>query len=300
MVKIPVPPFKDVTKRSSDLLTKDFPADKQEYKVEFKGVADNDVKIESNVTTKIPDGSSVGTVNTKYTNKPYGTTTSLEINTKKEAKLEISMEDYHAPGLKTGIALNYKPEDKWVTVTSEYKHENGNVSAQVDYGKSAGIMLEGSASVGGQGFTLAGNAQYQIGSNDNELKKLHSILGYSTSDFDVALFAKHTAAEGKTEEKNIMGLSYFHKFAPNWIVGGEATFDTIPPEASPKLVFGSQYKMAEDTIIKAKFDTDAKLGLSYIQQYNKYTRFNLGGTIDTKNLAKTPAQFGFTVTFSNN
>lgn len=56
---------------------------------------------------------------------------------------------YHA-GLKTALALNHKPSDKYVTLTTEYKHEHGTVTAQVDYGKSAGILLEGSASVGGQ------------------------------------------------------------------------------------------------------------------------------------------------------
>lgn len=70
-------------------------------------------------------------------------------------------------------------------------------------------------------------------------------------------------------------------------------------EASPKLAFGSQYKFAEDTILKAKFDTDAKLGLGYQQQFNKYTKFSLGATIDTKNVSKAPAQFGVTVTFTN-
>lgn len=57
---------------------------------------------------------------------------------------------WYRAGLKTAIALNHKPSDKYVTLTTEYKHEHGTVTAQVDYGKSAGILLEGSASVGGQ------------------------------------------------------------------------------------------------------------------------------------------------------
>jgi voltage-dependent anion channel protein 2 len=253
------------------------------------------------MTTK-SDGTSVGTLNPKYKAKEYGTTFGLEVNTKKEAKVEVFMEDYHLPGLKTTITGNYKPDDRFVTVGADYKHENGTVTGQVDYGKTAGIGLEGSAVVGAQGFffALGGSASYLIGPSDNELKKLHSILSYSTSEFDISAFAKHTAPEGKNEEKNVMGINFFHKFTPEWVVGAEATFETIPPEATPTLTFGTQYKLAEDTLLKARFDTEAKLGLSYQQKYNKNAKFTVSGTFDTKNLgAKNAGQFGFTISLND-
>jgi len=296
---MPVAFFKDLSKRVSDLLTKDFPSDKGENKIEWKGQTKDNVTIETTLTTK-PDGSSVGSLNPKFKAKEYGTTLALELNTKKEAKMEVAMEDYHVPGLKTTISGNYKPEDKFVTLGAEYKHENGSVTGQVDYGKSAGINLEGSAVVGAQGFALGGSASYLIGANDNELKKLHSILSYTTAEFDISAFAKHTAPEGKVDEKNIMGVNFFHKFTPEWVVGAEATFETIPPEATPTLSFGTQYKLAEDTLLKARFDTDAKLGLSYQQKYNKNAKFTISGTFDTKNLgAKNSGQFGFTVSLND-
>jgi len=296
---MPVEFFKNLSKRVSDLITKDFPSDKAENKIEWKGTTENNVTLETSMTTKA-DGSSVGTITPKYKAKEYGTTLGLELNTKKEAKIEVSMEDYHAVGLKTTVTANYKPDDKFITVGGEYKHENGTVGGQVDYGKNAGIGLEGSAVVGAQGFALGGSAVYLVGTNDNELKKLHSILSYSAPDFDISAFAKHTAPEGKTEEKNIMGLNFFHKFTRDWAVGAEATFETIPPEATPTLSFGTQYRLAEDTLLKARFDTDAKLGLSYQQKYNKNAKFTLSGTFDTKNLgAKNSGQFGFVVSLND-
>jgi hypothetical protein len=296
---MPVELFKNLTKKVSDLLTKEFPSDKGENKIEWKGTTENNVTIETSLTSKA-DGSTVGTIFPKYKAKEYGTTFGVELNTKKEAKLEVSMEEYHLPGLKTTVAANYKPEDKFVTLSGEYKHENGTVTGQVDYGKSAGILLEGSATVGAQGFALGGNAQYLVGTNDNEVKKLHSILSYSNAEFDIAAFAKHTAPEGKNEEKNVMGLSFYHKFTKDWVFGAEATFETIPPEATPTLTFGTQYKVAEDTLLKARLDTDAKVALSYQQKYNKNTKFTLSGTFDTKNLGgKNAAQFGFNVAFND-
>jgi voltage-dependent anion channel protein 2 len=296
---MPVEYFKNLSKRVNDLLTKDFPSDKGENKVEWKGTAPNNVSIESSITTK-SDGSSFGTISPKYKAKEYGTTFGLEVNTKKEGKVEVSMEDYHVPGLKTTVTGNYKPDDRFVTVGADYKHENGTVSGQVDYGKSAGIVLEGSAVVGAQGFALGGSAQYLLGTSDNELKKLHSILSYSTVDFDISAFAKHQAAEGKNEEKNIMGLNYYHRFTPDWVVGGEATFETIPPEATPTLAFGTQYRLSDDTTLKSKFDTEGKFGLSWMQKYNRNTKFTLSSTVDTKNFGnKNSAQFGFTLSFND-
>jgi len=300
---MPIDLFKNLTKRSSDLLTKDFPSDKGERRFEWKGASDN-VTIDSSITVTedLKEGTttSVGSIFPKYKAKEYGTTVGVELNTKKEAKVEVSMEDYHAPGLKTTVTGNLTPKEKFATLSGEYRHDYMSLTGAVDYGKHAGGNVDASLVVGSQGVAIGGSASYAFG-NESEVKKLESVASYSTSDFDIAAFARHSAPTEKVkEEKNTMGLSFYHRFNPGWMVGAEATFDSIPPDSTPTLKFGTQYKVAEDTMVKARIDTDGKLALSYAQKYNRHTRFTVGATFDTRNFGgKNSAQFGFSVALND-
>jgi len=160
---MPIELFKNLTKRASDLLTKDFPSDKGERKFEWKGTADR-VTIDSSITTTEDpkDGSttSVGVIFPKYKAKEYGTTVGVELNTKKEAKAEISMEEYHAAGLKTTVTGNMTPKERFATLSGEYRHDYMSFTGYVDYGKHNGGNIESSLVVGNQGFALGGAASY--------------------------------------------------------------------------------------------------------------------------------------------
>jgi len=302
-----IPFFKDLSKRASDLLTKDFPSEKQENKFEWKGTTDGGVTIESSILQK-SDGSYLGTFGEKYKVKEYGTTFSGEVNTKKEAKLEVAMEDYHLAGLKTTLTGNYKPDEKFATFGVDYQHEtSGNLSVSVDYGKALGSTLKGSAVVGYENYTLGGSAEYLLANNadNSELKDIQTSIGYAGTSSDITIFGRMKAADPKAkiekdrDEKNTVGVSFYHKFAPDWTVGGEASFEMLPPsdKNAAKLTLGTQYRVTDDTTVKTKFDTQGKVGLSLAQRYNRYTRFIISSTFDTAD--KHTAQFGFTVSMSD-
>jgi len=44
--------FKDLNKRNSDLLTKDFPSEKKENKVDWKGETSSNISFETSLTQK--------------------------------------------------------------------------------------------------------------------------------------------------------------------------------------------------------------------------------------------------------
>jgi len=293
------PLFKDLNKRVSDLLTKEIPSEKQETKVEWKGQADPNVAIETSIVTK-PDGSSVGTFAPKYTVKEYGTTFSAEVNTRKELKLEVSMEDYHLAGLKTTLTGQVNHDDKWETFGIEYRHEIGNIAASFDYGKGVGSTVKASAVVGSQGVALGGSVVYLLGNDNSDVKELKTVLSYAADNYDISAFGLMKAAEGKAEEKNQIGANFFHRFHPDWCVGAEAVFDTVPAEAKPYLTVATQYRLQPDSFVKAKFDTAGKLGLAYTQKYNRNVKFNFATTIDTNKLdSKGGSVFGFTLSFND-
>jgi hypothetical protein len=288
--------FGDLGKRVSDLLTKEFPSEKQENKFAWKGQANNEVTLETTFLQR-KDGSILGTFAPKYKHKDWNTTFSADINTKREVKAEVAVEDLlNVEGLKTTLTGFSRGNDNFGTIGVEYKHELATVAASADYGKASGSTVKASAVIGTQGIALGASAEYFFG-GESELKELTTVLSYASSEFDITAFGRIQQSE---EDKNELGATYFHKINSDWQVGAEATFDTAHTEAKPKLTFATQYFLHNDTILKGKFDTTGKLGLSYQQKYNRNAKLTISSTIDTNNLGgKNSSTFGFTLSLND-
>jgi hypothetical protein len=288
--------FGDLGKRVSDLLTKEFPSEKQENKFAWKGQANNEVTLETTFLQR-KDGSILGTFAPKYKHKDWNTTFSADINTKREVKAEVAVEDLlNVEGLKTTLTGFSRGNDNFGTVGVEYKHELATVAASVDYGKASGSTVKASAVIGTQGIALGASTEYFFG-GESELKELTTVLSYASSEFDITAFGRIQQSE---EDKNELGATYFHKINSDWQVGAEATFDTAHTDAKPKLTFATQYFLHNDTILKGKFDTTGKLGLSYQQKYNRNAKLTISSTIDTNNLGgKNSSTFGFTLSLND-
>jgi len=288
--------FGDLGKRVSDLLTKEFPSEKQENKFAWKGQANNEVTLETTFLQR-KYGSILGTFAPKYKHKDWNTTFSADINTKREVKAEVAVEDLlNVEGLKTTLTGFSRGNDNFGTIGVEYKHELATVAASADYGKASGSTVKASAVIGTQGIALGASAEYFFG-GESELKELTTVLSYASSEFDITAFGRIQQSE---EDKNELGATYFHKINSDWQVGAEATFDTAHTEAKPKLTFATQYFLHNDTILKGKFDTTGKLGLSYQQKYNRNAKLTISSTIDTNNLGgKNSSTFGFTLSLND-
>jgi len=289
--------FADLGKRVNDLLTKEFPSEKQENKFNWKGQASNEVTLETTFLQR-KDGSILGTFIPKYKHKDWNTTLSADINTKKEVKAEVAVEDLlNVDGLKTTLTGFSRGSDNFGTLGLEYKHELATVNASVDYGKSGGSTVKASAVIGAQGIALGASTEYFFG-GESELKELTTVLSYASPDFDITAFGR--IQNQNDEDKNELGATYFHKINSDWQVGAEATFETANTDAKPKLSFATQYLLQSDTLLKGKFDTNGKLGLSYQQKYNRNAKLTISSTIDTNNLGgKNSSTFGFTLSLND-
>jgi len=215
---------------------------------------------------------------------------------KKEVKAEVSAEDLlSVDGLKTTLTGFSRGNDTYGNLGVEYKHELATVTASVDYGKASGSTVKASAVIGAQGIALGASTEYFFG-GESELKELTTVLSYGCDEFDMTGFGRILSQSD--DDKNELGATYFHKVNRDWQVGAEATFETANTESKPKLTFASQYKLQEDTVLKAKFDTLGKIGVSYQQQFNKYSKFTLSSTVDANNLGgKNSSAFGLSLSF---
>jgi len=272
--------YKDLNKRNSDLLTKDFPSEKKENKIDWRGETSSQVSFETSLLQKA-DGSILGTFMPKYRVREWNTTLSAELKTSRDFKAEVAIDNHFTPGLRTTLTGESRGEDLVGTVGVEYRHELATFTASANYGQMGGSTIKTSAVVGSQGFQLGADVDYFLdGTGNDSALKFNSTASYSTDEFDIGVFGK--ILNGK--DSNILGANYFQRVNPDLLVGAEVAFDTQNPENKPKLTAAAQYRVDPDAIIKTKFDTNGKLGLSYAQRF-KSSRFVLSGTIDTNNLA---------------
>jgi len=272
--------FKDLNKRSSDLLTKDFPSEKKENKVDWKGETNSSVSFETSLLQKA-DGSILGTFMPKYRLRDWNTTVSAELKTNRDFKGEVSVDNHFTPGLKTTLTGESRGEDLVGTVGVEYKHDLATMTASVNYGQTGGSTIKASTVVGSQGFQLGADVDYFLdGTGNDSALKFNATASYSTNEFDLGFFGK--ILNGK--DSNILGANYFQRVNPNVTVGAEITFDTQNPDIKPKLTAAAQYQIDPEAIVKTKLDTNGKLGLSYAQRF-KQSRMVVAGTIDTNNMS---------------
>jgi len=290
--------FKDVGKRLSDLFTKEFPSEKQENSVSWKGKTPNGVTVESNLTANA-DGSVVGKFAPTVTWKEY--TDTLEINSTRDFKLEASVENKPVDGLKCTLGGNMKGDEHWGSLALTYKHSNFNTTGSIDYGQEKGITVKGSLVLGtpwsgANRVDFGGEVECLVGNDKPQLSVLNTKASYSNPEFDMAAFCLIKPSKSISD----VGLSYFHKVNSDLSVGAEIAFDPNNTDKKPKLTLGSQYLFQKDTTMKFKFDTTGSLGLSYHQKLNDYAKFTLGATVDTNKLSeKNSVKYGFGLALSN-
>jgi len=281
--------YKDLNKRSNDLLTKDFPSDKKENKVDWKGETSTQMTFETTLVQK-NDGSILGTFSPKYRLKDWNTTLTGELKTNKDYKAELAIDNHFTPGLKTTLTEECRGEDLYTTAAIEYKHDLVAVTGSVEYGNTSGTTdLKASAVTGTQGFSLGSSLNYFMGSsNDASLREFNATAMYTNDDFDLGFYGKIL----NEKDSNILGAFYYQRVNTDLQVGTDVSFDTQNPDTKPKLTAGAQYRIDNDSYAKLKVDTSGKVGVSWTQKF-KTSRLTLSATTDTNNLGGKSSSIGF-------
>jgi len=285
------PLFKDLGKRATDLLTKEFPS--EEKKFEWKGTTSNGVTIETNAVQKA-DNPIVGTITPSYKYQEYGLSFLGEFNTNKDIKLETSIENQVVEGAKVTLTGEQKGKDTYATLGGEYKHAKATLNGSVDFGKSKGNTIKASSVFGHNGWLLGLSTEYLLGSDHQELRLFNTTIGYGAGDYDLTVFGRIVG--GEKGDRNEVGGTYYHNVKEGLSFGAEVVFDTTAAESKPKLAFGGSYKLQEDTTVKAKVDTAGVLGLSYAQKFSKNSKLTIGTKIDTgATSGKSSTSMGFVI-----
>jgi len=286
--------FKDLRKRSADVLTKEFPGDKVEKKLTFKG--DNAGGSFEAVYVQDEKGTVTGTVKPKLVFKDLNTEVSGEVSTKQEFKVEISAQDHLTPGLKFITGLHQKKSDLYAAVGGEYKHENVTTNFSLELGKSVGPVVNTALSLGKNGYSFGLSDTYLV--NKSKLDSMEGVLSYRTLDYDASVFGRFKPDEKTKKDVQEIGFNYFHIVKPNLHFSTEGVYGVEAKNL--EIAAGMEYKQTSDSTFKGKFTSNGNLGLSLQQQLNQNTKFTLSSNVDLQNFqsGRNPINFGFEVSFS--
>lgn len=278
--------YSDLGKKSSDLLSKDFP---DKTKLEIKTKSDNGVSFEGNITRNA-DHSIYGLLNPKYKHGGHGITVGASVDTRRALKVEVTAEDL-VPGLKTTITGHADPES--LTVEAEYKHEYLTLGGAVNVLSPKGNKVTASSVFGYEGFAIGLQAEYIY----DKWQNINGVASYTHPDYVGTLFARvntHVAS-------NMLGLSLHHRFSPRATLAAEASLDVNKSTESPKIVVGGSYDFVDSpTTVKGKVDTEGRLSLSYAHRLNKYARLILGSSLNINNFSSSGNHaFGLTLSIND-
>jgi len=261
--------YVDIGKKSTDLLTKDFP---DKTKVEINARTPNGITFQ--VTgTRNHDGSIIGSVQPKVTLAKQATTVSINVDTNKNAKVEATIEKY--AGFKgTVTAFN---ETESIKGDLEWKSDRASFTTGIEVLNPKGTTLAASGVVSHDGISFGASAEYLIGDSKQEFKKADAVLAYTTPELQLTGFAR--------SKGSVFGASYWQRVNSDIALAAEFSLDTKKTDISPKLAVGlSENFDLVGTTGKIKIDTEGKLSLAYGQRLNQWLKFNVGTAINANNL----------------
>lgn len=268
-----VKPFKDIGKKCSDLLSKDFKV--SENKVEVKTKTANGVAF-TPVATKTDD-KFAGSLAAKY-GFPFAT---AEATLKTSGVVETSIESTKlAPGLTATLDVATPVPGKAGFLASgkatlDYKQELFSAKATYDWIKGDAAC---SLSTAAMGTTMGCDAAYST--SKSALTKYAVAAEYAQKDYTVA--ASLTEAVGKPNGSTYMG-SYFHSVSSALQVGTEVK---KAGDKDVALAFGCMYKLDKATTVKGKVDADGIISTSYKQVISPISTLTIAAQIDTVNLSQ--------------
>lgn len=280
---LPQPSFKDIAKRASDLLGKDYPV--AGTKFELKTAAPNGVQFRVAGSQDPKVGSIGGELEGKYTDKPSGLTLTQAWTTYNALNTKLELDNQLAKGLKLDIATTFfaNSGSKAAKVGYSYKHPSINTTATLDLLK--GPTFIGDAVVGHDGFLAGVQVGYDV--LDGRISQYAAAVGYQHPLYNAAIVAD--------KNLSVFSASYYHKVNDRVDAGAKAAWDAKGSQSNVAIEVGTKYVLDKDTFVKAKINSAGVASVGYSQLLHPGVRFGFGASVDTKRLNEAAHKFGFDI-----
>jgi len=283
----PVPVFTSFGKSTNDFFTKSFPGS---HKVEVATKPENGLSFTNTAETKTrKEGGEyiLGKVETKYKHNTHGLEFTGSVDTDNAIKGDVSVNKIGLPGLK----LLCKPqlgENQEVLAGLEYANKNLSVASSLLW-KGNGDALVNFGFVGShRAFFGGAESNYFLRQGANATPGFDNaklLLGYKTDSLEVLVTGKNVweikeeSSLPKVVQKRTLGVSYEHKAGESTTLYSSLEYDLSKAGAEAVAVkFGGSHELDANTTLRAKVDTEGKLGVHFAKQVHP----NLKATATTE------------------
>lgn len=284
-----MPLFDTIGSSLNKLLTYDYQSENQEFRAEWKSITKGGVFLSTAYTRNCATGAATASVSPSYFHSPWRTWFRTEVNTNRDLKVEAESVDLASfvPGATATVTGQIRNREPSVTTKVDYQHEYASLSASADLGKKEGSTFRTSALTGVQNLRVGCAMEYFASANGSEpsaIKETKGVVAFVQPDFELHGTYK-LDMHPRDDVKSEVGLGFFHQVNRFLHAGAQLTTDVNKREKA-KLTVGCEYRMAEDTVVKAKADTDGIVSAALLAaRWNANTSLQLSGTFDTKNLS---------------
>ncbi|KZW01539.1 voltage-dependent ion-selective channel [Exidia glandulosa HHB12029] len=283
----PVPPvWKDVGKSSNDLLSKDFPIDKQSIEVKTRTPSNVTFRVFGEQHSKKPDVINAD-IEAKYQDKASGITFTQSWTTLNALKTLVELDDKVAKGVKLELASSLTPappgSEKAVTakstlLTATWKQPGVHTRAVLDLFK--GPTFTADTVLGRDGFLVGLEGSYNV--SEGRITRYATALGFSAPEYAVTL---HGLGNLST-----FSASYYHRVSPDVEAGAKAVWDSKAHSSAVSLEVAAKAYIDKAAFVKARINNAGILSLAYTQNLRPGVKASFGLALDTQRLQDpTPA-----------
>ncbi|RKP01420.1 hypothetical protein CXG81DRAFT_12018 [Caulochytrium protostelioides] len=281
------PSFTDVGKPCNDLLKKDFPVGT--VKVEGKFRTTNGVNFTTTAVRNNKDYSYSFDHEGKYAHKPLGLTLTLGVSSANLVTAKAELLDQLARGLKTDVQAQVLTTSLTtnVRVSSEFKRSflassfksGAAIVARGNADIHKGPLLSGDVAVSANNVVAGIEGAYDV--QEKVVKRAAYVLGYINPEYKVSL---HLLNGGK-----LCSLAYHHRVSRDVEAAVNTTLNPLGTSSlgDVSAEMGLKYVLDPATFVKAKLDTQGRLGLGYTQILRPGVKLSLGSVVETGKLAAT-------------
>lgn len=282
-----VPQFKDITKASNDVLSKDF-YHLAPLTLEVSTVAPNGVSFKVDGQSNQKDKTLAGKLEAKYADKATGVTLTQGWLTANVLSTKVEVADAFTPGLKGSVDTSFLPETgaKTAKIGLDYKQRGVSANVVADVFKSA---FTGNIVVGQKGFLGGGEIAYDIGKG--------AITRYSTQVGYVA--PTYTAAIASSNNFQVYTASIFHRVDVATQIGARVVWDSKPPTAgNVGLEAAVKHSLDASAFVKAKLNNQGVAALAYSQALRPGVTLGVGLEANIQKLNEASHKVGLSLKFA--
>lgn len=282
-----VPAFKDISKKSNDVLSKDF-YHLAPLSVEVRTVAPNGVTFAVEGKSNQKDDTLAGKLEAQYADRSTGVTLTQGWLTSNVLNTKVQISDAFTPGLDGSVDTTFLPTSgaKTAKLNLNFKHPGVNANVVADVFKSA---FTGNLVLGQKGFVGGAELGYDI--KKAALSRLTTQIGYTAPTYGVAL--------ASTNNFSLYTASIHHRVDVATEIGARATWDFAPAaQGNVGLEAAVKHALDPSAFVKGKLNNQGVAALSYSQALRPGVTLGVGLETNIQKLNEASHKVGLSLKFS--